>query len=299
LGETKGMSALPDILCIGSVLWDIIGRTPLSMRAGMDVPGRISRIPGGVALNIAATLARFGMRPAVLTAVGRDAEGADLMAAVERIGIGTGFVFRSDLPTDRYMAIESAEGLVAAIADAHSLEAAGDAILRPLADGALASEALPWAGPIALDGNLTEALLGQIARSPLFRAADLRIAPASPGKAVRLRPLIGVPHATLYVNLDEASLICGQAFRGADEAAAGMVRAGCAHVLVTNGAGSAADGTANGVISGAPPHVRQTRVTGAGDTFMAAHLVAERQGASREDALHRALEAAAAYVSGA
>jgi sugar/nucleoside kinase (ribokinase family) len=41
-----------------------------------------------------------------------------------------------------------------------------------------------------------------------------------------------------------------------------------------------------------------TRVTGAGDTFMAAHLVAERRGATRADALAAALEAAALYVSG-
>jgi sugar/nucleoside kinase (ribokinase family) len=41
-----------------------------------------------------------------------------------------------------------------------------------------------------------------------------------------------------------------------------------------------------------------TRVTGAGDTFLAAHLVAERQGANRAAALARALDAAASYVSG-
>ena len=55
----------PDILCIGSVLWDIIGRSPLAMRLGSDVPGRITRLPGGVALNIAMTLARFNLRPAL------------------------------------------------------------------------------------------------------------------------------------------------------------------------------------------------------------------------------------------
>ena len=52
----------PDILCIGSVLWDIIGRSPAAMRLGSDVPGRITRLPGGVAMNIAMTLARFGLR---------------------------------------------------------------------------------------------------------------------------------------------------------------------------------------------------------------------------------------------
>jgi sugar/nucleoside kinase (ribokinase family) len=40
------------------------------------------------------------------------------------------------------------------------------------------------------------------------------------------------------------------------------------------------------------------RVTGAGDTFMAAHIAAERSGADRPTALAQALRAAATYVSG-
>ena len=53
------------------------------------------------------------------------------MAACHRMGLITDYLYRSDdLPTDRYMAIEGANGLIAAVADAHSLEAAGDKILR-------------------------------------------------------------------------------------------------------------------------------------------------------------------------
>jgi sugar/nucleoside kinase (ribokinase family) len=290
----------PDILCIGSVLWDIIGRSPASMRLGSDVPGRITRLPGGVAMNIAMTLARFGLRPALLTAIGRDAEGDELVAVSARLGLDTAYAYRSeDLPTDRYMAVEGANGLIAAVADAHSLEAAGDKILRPLADGRLGSAATPWSGPIALDGNLTEGLLSDIAASPLFAAADLRVAPASPGKAERLRPLLTHPRATLYVNLEEANLLTKQSSATAALAAAGLLERGAGRVLVTDGGRSAAEGTASkGVIEGIPPQVLVTRVTGAGDTFMAAHLVAERQGVPREAALQKALHAAAAYVSG-
>jgi sugar/nucleoside kinase (ribokinase family) len=290
----------PDILCIGSVLWDIIGRSPASMRLGSDVPGRITRLPGGVAMNIAMTLARFGLRPAVLTAIGRDPEGDELVNACAHLGLETGYAYRSDdLPTDRYMAVEGANGLIAAIADAHSLEAAGDKILRPLADGRLGSAALPWAGPIALDGNLTEHLLADIAASPLFAAADLRVAPASPGKAARLRPILSHPGATLYVNLEEANILTQIPAETAPEAAKALLSRGAARVLVTHGGKSAAEGTQGlGVIVGSPPPVLVTRVTGAGDTFMAAHVVAQRAGRDRAAALDAALAAAAAYVSG-
>ena len=64
----------------------------------------------------------------------------------------------------------------------------------------------PYQGTVALDGNLTEELLQTIANSPLFAAADLRVAPASPGKAARLLALMDHPTATLYVNLEEAGL---------------------------------------------------------------------------------------------
>ncbi len=80
------MTKTPDILCIGSVLWDVIGRAASHMRVGSDVPGRITRLPGGVAMNIAMTLRRFGMTPALLTTIGRDAEGEELMAEADPHG---------------------------------------------------------------------------------------------------------------------------------------------------------------------------------------------------------------------
>ncbi len=293
------MTTRPDILCIGSVLWDIIGRSASSMRQGSDVPGRISRLPGGVALNIAMTLARFGLSPSLLTSIGRDAEGDELMAACRARGVQTDLVYRSpDLPTDRYMAVEGANGLIAAIADAHSLEAAGDKILAPLSDGTLATPQTPYAGPVALDGNLTVDLLSQISESALFSAADLRIAPASPGKADRLQPFLRAGRGTLYVNLEEAGLLCHRTFKTSTDAATALMDRGAARALVTDGGNAASVATANGVLTEPPPQVLVTRVTGAGDTFMAAHIAAETQDAAPDVALRRALQAAATYVSG-
>jgi sugar/nucleoside kinase (ribokinase family) len=293
------MTKIPDILCIGSVLWDVIGRTASHMRVGSDVPGRITRLPGGVAMNIAMTLRRFDMTPALLTAIGRDAEGEELILEAVRMGMECAHVYRSDdLPTDVYMAIEGANGLIAAVADAHSLEAAGEKILRPLANGALGSQDKPFAGPVALDGNLTVELLQMIASSPLFARADLRVAPASPGKAERLLALLGHPSATLYVNLEEAGLLCQTTFDTSASAAAGLIKRGAHRVLVTDGGASASEGTAGDIITQKPPAVMVTRVTGAGDTFMAAHIASEAQGMNRATALTRALNAAATYVSG-
>lgn len=287
------------VICIGSVLWDIVGRTPRSMALSNDVPGRIERLPGGVALNIAQALAKFNITPAALTAIGQDTEGDDLMAASAALGLDMQYVHRPrDLPTDCYMAIEGANGLVAAIADAHSLETVGNAILTPLSDGRLGSADVPYPGLIALDGNLTLALLQDIAQNPLFAAADLRIAPASPGKAERLRPFLTHGRGTLYVNLEEAGILVDRLFDSSHDAARALLDVGAARVMVTHGGRDASFGTPEGVISQTPPPVTVKRITGAGDTFMAAHIAAELRGEAPADALNAALVAAASYVSG-
>ncbi|MEL7344215.1 MAG: PfkB family carbohydrate kinase [Pseudomonadota bacterium] len=287
------------IICIGSVLWDVIGRASAVMRVGSDVPGRITRLPGGVMMNIAMTLRAFQMAPVLLTAIGKDPEGDELLAECRRIGLDIDHVYRSeDLPTDTYMAVEGANGLVAAIADAHSLEAAGAKILRPLTQGPIGTAQTPFQGQIVLDGNLTTALLSEIAAHPAFGAADLRIAPASPGKVERLRPLLAAPNAMFYVNKEEAGLLCQTEFEDAASAAKGLCDLGAKRVLVTDGGRQAAESGPSGLCTATPPQVLVTRVTGAGDTFMAAHIAAEASGASAQAALERGLRAAAAYVSG-
>ena len=293
------MQKPPEILCIGSVLWDVIGRSTQAMQAGSDVPGRVTRLPGGVAMNIAMALRRFDLRPALLSVVGQDSEGIELIRKAEALDLNMNFLYRSeDLPTDQYLAIEGSNGMIAAVADAHSLEAVGDKILAPLENGLLGTAERPFEGLIALDGNLTLALLAQIAASPLFTKCDLRIAPASPGKAERLLPLLGHKGATLYVNVEEAELLCQQSFSDAQVAAQTLVARGSNRVLVTHGPKVAALADSQVCVLAAPPAVLPSRVTGAGDTFMAAHIAAELRGLRGVKALQSASNSAAAYVAG-
>ncbi len=287
-----------DILCIGSVLWDVIGRTQRQMREGSDVAGEITRLPGGVALNIAMTCVRFGLRPVLLSAVGRDRSGEELLERCAEMGIETSHIYRApDLATDRYMAIEGPGGVIAAIADARTLEHSGAAILSPLLDGALGSPEAPFSGIAALDGNLTLGLLEEIAQGNMLAYTDMRIAPASPGKADRLMPFVNAGRGVLYVNCEEAGIICGTSFATAAEAAQALIAQGSSRALVTHGPHEAADATSKGVVTGTPPQITVRRLTGAGDTFMAAHIAAELRGADRRSALQAALKASARYVS--
>lgn len=293
------MTAACQICCIGSVLWDVIGRRGAAMDPGDDRPGQILRQPGGVALNVAMALAEHGLLPILLSAVGRDPEGHALVATCRASGLDCDHLMRPDgMRTDCYMAIEANGALFAALADASTLEAAGTTILAPLRDGRLGQARQPWTGAIVLDGNLTTDLLAEIAADPCFAAADLRVVPASPGKATRLRPLLGHRRATLYLNLAEADLLLGARFDTAPQAAAALRSAGAARAIVTDGSRCVGLATQDGIVTATPPTVPVIHVTGAGDAFMAAHVAAELQGATAEDALRRAVSAAASHVSG-
>ncbi|UFM63703.1 PfkB family carbohydrate kinase [Paracoccus sp. MA] len=294
------MTAPPRILCLGAMLWDVIGRSAVRVLPGADLPGRITRQPGGVALNVALALARQGLEPAMLSAVGRDPAGEALVAEAGRRGVDTRWLWRdTGLVTDSYLAIESPEGLVAAIADARALETAGTALLAPLRDGRLGDAARPWRGTLVVDGNPSAPVLTEIARDPCLADADLRIVPASPDKAARLRVLIDDPRAIFHLNRAEAEALAGRSLPDAARAAEAVLALGARRVLVTDGAGTAADAAQGApTLTATPRPVAAIRVTGAGDSFLAAHLAAESRGATRAEALTRAMNAASDHVCG-
>ncbi|MTH78864.1 PfkB family carbohydrate kinase [Paracoccus aestuariivivens] len=293
------MPDTPQIICLGAMLWDVIGHSPVSLRPGDDVAGRIHQRPGGVALNVAVALVRHGLSPSILSAVGQDSPGEALIADTRRLGVATDLLWRGGpLPTDLYMAVETPDGLFAAIADAHGLEAAGPSILAPLQDGRLGSDDNPWQGTAVIDGNLTKQTLAMMAKAPFLARASLRIVPASPDKADRLAPLLDHPNAVFYINRAEAEAIAGRPFSGAVDAAEAVVAMGAARVIVTDGPQPAADAVAGQpTVSHCPPQVTTRHVTGAGDAFLAAHLAAELSGFDRNDALDRAIQAAAAHIT--
>lgn len=135
---------IPNIVCVGTALWDFVGRMPFRMQPESDVAGKIQRKPGGVALNIAVALFRFGMPPVLLSSIERHSEGADLLGLYRGMGILVDYVHITEcLPTDRCLILEDVDRMVANVADVRSLEAAGDRILHPLLDGRLGEPESP------------------------------------------------------------------------------------------------------------------------------------------------------------
>ena len=284
------------VICVGSALWDIIARAAREMKQGFDVPGRIERQLGGVALNIAVALARNGVPVELFSSIGRDPEGNVLVDAIAAAGVGTHYLDRPDRHTDQYLAIELPDGEVfGAVADCHGLEARAEAVITPLLSGAVTS------GTIVIDGNLPQATLSHLCLSEALCDAHLFLVPASPGKAGRLKNLEGREQVTLTVNRVEAEIIFGEKMPSSAVAAARLVELGFGRAIVTDSARAASVAWDSNVISATPPDVPVKTLTGAGDSFLAGFIAAERQSTAKdrpEECLEAALLTASMHISG-
>ena len=266
----------PPVLCIGSALWDIIASASCEMQPGNDVAGIIRRRPGGVALNIALALVERGQPSALLTTIGNDAQGDELIVELEAAGVDCQYVTRIDDPTDNYLAIETTSGVVfGAIADCASLEKAGDLILAPVRDGRLGTAQKPWQGSVVIDGNLPVSTLESIAKNSDFDAAHLSFVPASPGKAERMLAALKAQSATLFVNKGEAEILCKSELNDSSEASEKLCQLGAHRAIVTDGPNESALCDENGVIAVNPPKIEAKTTTGAGDVFLATFVGAE------------------------
>ena len=192
----------------------------------------------------------------------------------------------ADLPTDRYMAIEAAGGLIAAVADARSLERVGGRIPRPF--GRRPSRLR--AGPLPRrDGHRRQPDRGAVARDrgePRLRRRRSAAGAREPGQGGAPAPTAG-PSARDALRQSRG----GRADRGdslrhrartAPSRCWRRVRGGRLSPTVTARWWSA---TGDGLVSAMPPGIEARRITGAGDTFMAAHIAAELGGSDRAEAL--------------
>lgn len=282
-------------LCVGAAHWDVIGRTSERLGPGADVPGRVVRRPGGVALNIALALATLGRKVALLAALGRDAAGEELAALAEAAGIDCAGLARRDHPTDLYLAIEDRGGeLHAAVADCTGLERAGASLLDALGDGRLP---VPWPGRVVADGNLPEAVVEALLGVHATAGAPVALVPASPRKARDLLRIVGGRPVAIYLNRLEAEAACARGFPDSRSAALALRDRGVPEVVVTDGARAATAAGAEGVLALVPPAVVTRSLTGAGDRFVAAHLAARADGLGPEAALRAALAASARHIA--
>ncbi|MGD2058722.1 MAG: PfkB family carbohydrate kinase, partial [Anaerolineales bacterium] len=98
-------------LVIGSAGLDVVVRARDELRSGTSNPGEFRVSPGGVARNVAENLARLGEEVILLTALGDDDQGKQVLGATEICGVDvTNVVQTPDYPTGSYLAILDSRG---------------------------------------------------------------------------------------------------------------------------------------------------------------------------------------------
>ena len=284
------MTITTKITALGGAHWDILGRAQVAMSLYDDVPGNVRRMVGGVAGPVAMKLASLDVHVDLMAYAGHDELGDALIGKLEQYQVHTSKMTRGDLPTDVYMGIEAPNGLIAAIADCHSLEAVSMDIVKALLKQDNSDRI------VVVDGNLREDALAFLAKQD-FQTAELILVPASPGKIGRFLPFNRRNDTSLYVNLREANALCNKGFETSSEAASALVELGYKGAVVSNGGDVAAHAGAHGLVTSLPPQITVKRFTGAGDTLTGHHIFATARGDDPQAALEYALQATAHFIS--
>jgi pseudouridine kinase len=285
LGRGYILGDRPGVVVIGGANVDIKARSSAPVRPSTSNPGHASMTPGGVGRNVAENLARLGVRTFLVSAVGRDALGDNLLGRTVAAGVHCEYVKRTELSTGTYAAVLDSDGeLVVAVADMAAVDALGpDAVNE-------ARDVIATAGLLVLDGNLATAALTHA--GDLAAAADVRtvLEPVSVPKAMRLASCVTAdrPWYAVTPNRDELAALTGlptRTDRQLLKAAGNLHGRGVEHVWVRlGGRGSLFSTASSGAEWLSADEAEVADVTGAGDAMLAAFCYAVLGGAAPVDA---------------
>ncbi len=260
--------AADNILVIGAASMDLKGHAKREIQRGTSVPGMVTVSYGGVARNVAENLARLGQPSILLSAVGDDVFGTQILERTAAAGVDVSRVIVSpEYRSASYAAVLDQTGAkVAAVDDMGVIDLVTPAYLRK-------NRALfKTAAMVVLDANLSPATLATVIRIAQEFGVRIAVDPTSAVLAPRIRAHL--PEiALIKPDLAEAVVLCRRPIRGREDAMSAvqeLVIAGVGVALIS----LAEEGVcyASAVERGYVPAIRCEVVdyTGAGDSLTAA-----------------------------
>jgi pseudouridine kinase len=256
-------------------------------------PGTIREEAGGAILNALRTITNLGEAADIVSAIGGDNAGRQIVAAIGAAGINDHCAVFLDRMTASYTALIDADGsLIAGLADMDIYETGLNRHIRSRSVRDLAASA----NAILIDANIPqngiENLLRVSAGKPVFAIA------VSPSKAIRLKPFLQQFEA-IFMNRAEALAITGLADEaGAPECVHALRAAGLNCAIITNGSRALTGYDRNSTLELTPPQVMEiVDVTGAGDAFAAAATIAFCEGKTLGEAMREGTAAAISAIS--
>jgi len=280
------------VLVIGAANIDVIGVLDETLQNDTSNPAHIRFSFGGVARNVAENLARLGHPVKLITAVGNDQFGAQLLQDATDAGVNIDDILcESDSVTGSYIGVVDAAGeLQFALDDMHLINSLNSQYLRDRYD------AFKQASLLFIDANIPKKTLRTVmslakrAKIPVF--AD----PATSLLAHRFIPYLSRFYL-ITPNVNEAAIFCGREIDPSDpeqalEAAKYLVLQGVRIAIITLAEFGVCYATSE--TSGYIPAIRTEIVdpTGGGDALTAAVIFALLNDIPLDDAVRLGVSAA-------
>jgi pseudouridine kinase len=280
------------VLVIGAANLDMIGVLDGELHPGTSNPAHIRFSFGGVARNVAENLARLGHPVKLITVVGEDQFGVQLIQQAAGAGINVAHVIQAPkVSTGSYIGVINTAGeLQLALDDSHAVKSLKSQYLRDCYDD------FKQASSLFVDANIpkktlrTAMSLARRAKIPVF--AD----PTATLLAHRLAPYLD----RFYIitpNVNEASYFCDRVFDPSEpeqalEAARHLVSQGVRIAIVTLAEFGVCYATSE--TSGYIPAIRTEIVdpTGGGDALTATVIFALLNDIPLDDAVRLGVSAA-------
>jgi len=286
----------PYVVVIGGANMDLHAQARTELLPGTSNPGTSQLSPGGVGRNVAEVIARLGTACHLVSVVGDDPLGVELLAHTEEAGVDVTQVRqRQGVLTGTYAAILDPAGeLMVAVADMAATD-----LITPLVVEAAAS-LIRGASVLVLDGNLLQATIEHALAIAVEAGIRVVLDPVSVPKSVRLRPVLGPGIDLITPNRAELAAFTGLPTRTEAEIEAAIEHVRALGVLAV-WVGMGREGSL--LIGPSGRHrlpavvVEPVDVTGAGDAMVGAFCHASLRGESRPDAARYGQAAAALTVT--
>ena len=270
------------ILVIGGTNMDIGARTLVPLQPRDSLPGMITRTPGGVGRNIAVTLRQLGHEVMMLSSVGSDAEGFELLELGRESGLDLSHVqLLEGIPTSTYIYLEDNTGEVQwAVCDASASDRIDRSYISKNAD------LIRGAAAVLLDTNPPADAIAYAAGIAAEAGVPIFVDPISAAKANKITSILPLITA-IKPNKMEAQVLYGRpllTLASAEEAALYLLDAGVQEGYLTLGK--------NGVIAAAKGQTllhmpgfaqRLVNTSGCGDAFISAVIHTHLLGLGLED----------------
>ena len=288
--DSQIITSRPAVVVFGAINIDLLATAEHAAVADDSTPGKLRRAAGGVGRNIAENLARLDVNTRLVSVVGDDESGRQMLTQTDTAGVDVSAVsVHPDLPTASYTAIHNHDGeLLHAVSDMHIFDHFELPAFETIEPAVAAADA------IVLDANLPERVLVAVAEAcrGKFIVADT----VSRGKCKRLDAVLsGV--SLLKVNRAEAVALTGYAAESDDILLEELHKRGPSQVLLTAGSDGVVLSGADGVHHvSVRPDTTVVSTSGAGDAMLSGVLAALLYGADPSEQLRQGAVIAAETV---